>query len=99
MKDVQISGFVAESVVRDLEGFARARGLKKGYVIEQALRHHLLALREIPEEFLVPPRLVLSRESFESVVRGLRRPARPTTALRKLMRGRSLPEDGLHPRA
>jgi uncharacterized protein (DUF1778 family) len=96
MKDVQISGFVAESVVRDLEGFARARGLKKGFVIEQALRHHLQALKEIPEEFIVP---VLTRESFERVVRDLRRSARPTSALRKLMKGKPIPEDGLHPSA
>lgn len=96
MKETQISGFIARDVKNDLERFVRARGLKKGYVIEQALRHHLQALKEIPEEFIVPPTLVVTNESFDALLKRLKKPPKPTAALRKLMRGESLSEDALH---
>ena len=96
MKETQISGFVPEDVRQDLERFVRARGLKKSFVIEQALRHHLLALKEIPDEFIIPPTLVVGRKSFEQVLKRVQHPPRPTGALRKLMRGEALPDDDLH---
>lgn len=96
MKEVQISGFVSQDVRDEFERITRARGLKKGYVLEQALRHHLRALQEIPEEFIIPPTLVLTKDSFAKLLRRLRNPGKPPPALRKLMRGGSVPEDGLH---
>ncbi len=96
MKEVQVSGFVPEDVKDELERIVRARGLKKGFVLEQALRHHLRALAEIPEEFIVPPTLVLTKESFEDLLRRLKRPGKPAPGLRKLMKGEPVPEDGLY---
>jgi hypothetical protein len=96
VKEVQISGFVPEDVRDELERITRARGLKKGKVLEQALRHHLRALQEIPEEFIIPPTLVLTRKSFEDLLKQLRKPPKPTPALRQLMKGRPVSEDGLH---
>ena len=96
MKEIQISGFIAEDVKLDLERFVRARGLKKNFVIEQALRHHLQALKEIPEEFIIPPTLVVSRKSFEKVLKAIKHPPKPTASLRTLMRGEFLPDGDLH---
>jgi uncharacterized protein (DUF1778 family) len=96
MKETQISGFIPEDVKEDLERFVRARGLKKSFVIEQALRHHLQALREIPEEFIIPPTIVLTRKSFERILKEMKHPKKPTPALRRLMQGKPLPEDDLY---
>jgi len=95
MKDVQISGFVPQDVRDDFERLVKARGLKKGYVLEQALRHHLRALREIPEEFIIPATVVLTRKSFEDLLRQLKSRSKPSSQLRKLMRGQPVSEDGL----
>lgn len=89
MSDIQISAYISRDTKRELERLVRARGLKKGFVIEQALKHHLLALRELPDEAIVPTTLVLERESFERVARELRSPSQPTPALRKLMKVKS----------
>ena len=70
-----------------LERQAKATGVKKGYLIETALRYHLRALQELPVDALVPARIVLTRRSFEQVARRLRSPGKPTKALRDLMRG------------
>jgi uncharacterized protein (DUF1778 family) len=96
MKETQISAFVSETTRKELERFVRARGLKKGFVVERALQHHLRALQEIPEEFILPPTLVVTRASFERILKGLKSPPPPTAELRRLMRGRPVSEDGLH---
>jgi len=54
-------------------------------IIEQALLHHLHALMEIPDEYVIHPRIVVTRKSFEKVVEQMKK-AKPTKALRDLMR-------------
>lgn len=95
MKETRISAFIAQDVKKDLERYVRARGLKKGYVIEQALRHHLQALKEIPEEYIVPPSLVVTNESFSAILKKAKNLPNPTSALRKLMRGGSIDKEAL----
>jgi uncharacterized protein (DUF1778 family) len=83
----QISAPVSKETKDLLEQHARATGVKKGYLIESALRYHLRALHELPADVLLPPRLVLTRASFEEIVERLRSPGKPTKALRDLMTG------------
>ena len=68
-----------------MEKHVRRTGIKKGHLIEQALLHHLQALEEIPAEYIVHPRLVVSRKTGEEMLRKGDHPD-PTPALRKLMR-------------
>ena len=96
MKDTQISAYIDSDTKQELDRLVRARGLKKGYVVERALQHHLRALSEIPEEFILPPRLTVTRESLEKILAGLATPPKPSSELRKLMKGEVVSEDGLH---
>jgi uncharacterized protein (DUF1778 family) len=68
-----------------LEKQVKTTGVKKGYLIESALRYHLRALHELPAEALMPARLVLTKQSFEQVVQSLDETGEPTDALRTLM--------------
>jgi hypothetical protein len=61
--------------------------MKKGRLIENALRHHLLALQELPADVIVHPKIVVTRASGEQVLARLES-GRPTRALRDLMVGR-----------
>ena len=83
----QISAPISKETRDLLERQAKVTGVKKGHLIETALRYHLRALQELPADALVPARLVLARRSFEQVVERLRSPGKPTKALRDLMRG------------
>lgn len=87
MTDKQISAFIAAETNDLVERYSYAHGVKKGHLVEQALLHHLRALRELPSEVLVPPRMTLDEESFEKVARLVEKPRRPTKAMRELMRG------------
>jgi len=79
----QISAFVS-TVTRDLlEAHARSSGIKKGHVVEMALLHYLHALQELPADIVIPPRLVVTRETGNRILRKARR---PTKAMRELMR-------------
>ncbi len=89
MSTVQISAHISQTTKHELERFADARGLKKGFVIEDAILHHLQALREVPEDVIVPVRLVVSPASLAKVVARIERPRRPTAAMRELMKGSS----------
>ena len=84
-KEVQISALVSQSTKDLLERQSRATGVKKGYLIEQALRHHLLSLEQIPLELVVHPKIVVSAKSGRAMLRQVSS-ARTTKALRKLMR-------------
>lgn len=94
--ETQISAFVSKTVKARLEEVVRARGLKKGFVIERALEHHLRALQHIPEEFIIPPTLVVTNESFDKILKQLKASPKPTPELRRLMRGDPVSEDGLY---
>ena len=83
---VQVSAQISKETKDLLDRHSRATGVKKGYLIEAALRYHIEALQELPADTLVPPRLVLTRHSFEQVAARLRSPGRPSAALRRLMR-------------
>lgn len=93
MADTQISAFVSEETKRELERYAEAHGLKKGHLIEEALRHHLQALRELPADLVIPPRIVLSADSYGKVAELVSKPRRPTRALRELMAGEPAGDD------
>ena len=45
MSDTQISAFISKETRDKVERYADAHGLKKGALVEQALLHHLQALR------------------------------------------------------
>lgn len=82
----QISAPVSKETKELLDRHVKATGVKKGHLIEAALRYHLRVLHELPADVLVPERIVLTRRSFEKVVEQIRSPGRPTKALRDLMR-------------
>ena len=88
MVDTQISAHISEETKEQVERFVGAHGMKKGALIEQALLHHLLALRELPSDVIIPPRLELSERSFDQVAQLATKPRKPSKALRALMAGK-----------
>lgn len=86
MAQSQISAFVSDATREQLEQFAEAHGVKKAHVVEQALLHHLQALRELPADLIVPAQVTVDAASLERVGQLIRTPRKPTAALRKLMR-------------
>jgi len=84
-KSTQISALVSETTRELLERHVRATGVKKGHLVEQALRHHLRALQELPADIIIHPRLVVTCKSGEAILREMET-GTPTGALRNLMR-------------
>lgn len=83
-KDTQISAQVSAATRELMEKHVRQTGVKKGHLVEQAILHHLQALDELPAEYVVHPRIVVSRTTGEEMLREAE-PAEPTPALRELM--------------
>jgi len=84
-KQTQISAQISDATRDLMEKHVRQTGVKKGHLIEQALLHHLQALDELPAEYIVHPRVVVSRKAGEEMLRQAES-AEPTPALRELMR-------------
>lgn len=80
----QISATISPETRDRLERYVRARGLKKGFVIEQALLHHLQAVSEIPEDVVIPPRLVVGRDAGERILERLASDEPPNQAMQAL---------------
>lgn len=83
-KQTQISANIPVSVKEKMDRFARATGTTKGHIIEQALHRHLMALSEIPQNFMTPVYGVLSAESAKRVKDMIERPPKPTEAMERL---------------
>jgi hypothetical protein len=84
-KDSQISAVISSTTRELLEKHVRQTGVKKGHLLEQALLHHLQALDALPADYVIHPRLVISRKTGEELL-DRAASAEPTPALRKLMR-------------
>jgi len=84
-KETQISAQISETTRKLMEKHVRRTGVKKGHLVEQALLHHLQALEELPADYVIHPRIVVSRKTGEEML-GQGESAEPTSALRKLMR-------------
>ncbi|MEJ2604348.1 MAG: hypothetical protein P8172_13860 [Gammaproteobacteria bacterium] len=82
----QISAYISEETKAEIEAYVRQKGVKKAFLIEEALRHHLQALREIPEDVMIPARLVLTKESLEMIAEEIDTDKKPTEALESLFR-------------
>ena len=80
----QISAYISEEAKELLERYAEAQGLKKGHIVEAALLHHLQALRELPADIIIPPRLVVSEGSGKKILARVKRPRAPTEAMKEL---------------
>jgi hypothetical protein len=80
----QISANISPETRDRLERYVRARGMKKGFVIEQALLHHLQAISEIPEDIVIPPRLVVTAASGERLLERLKSQEVPNRAMCEL---------------
>lgn len=83
----QISVTVSVATKEKLDRFTESHGLKKNFVVEQALLYFMEARSALPDEALVPARLVLGDQTFDRIVERLESPPAPTAALRELMRG------------
>lgn len=84
----QISATISEATKERLDRFTERHGLKKNFVVEQALLYFMEARRELPDEALVPARIVLEDKAFDRLAEQLEKPPAPTQALRELMRAR-----------
>ena len=83
-KKMRISAMVSRATRDLLERHVRATGVRKGYLVEQALCHHLQALQELPADVIVHPKLVVTRRSGEAILKQMKS-GRATKALRDLM--------------
>jgi hypothetical protein len=95
MTDTQISAYISRETKELVERYSDAHGVKKGALVEQALLHHLQALRELPADIIIPPQLELSETSFAQVVQLIKKPRKVTKAIRVLAAGK--PDDGDDP--
>jgi uncharacterized protein (DUF1778 family) len=82
----QISATISEATKQKLDRFSESHGLKKNFVVEQALLYFMEARTELPDEALVPTRLVVEDAVFDRLAALLENPPVATTALRELMR-------------
>lgn len=81
----QISALVSRATSDLLDRHVRATGVKKDHLVEQALRHHLQALQELPADVVVHPKLLVSRQSGQAILKQIKT-GKPTAALRGLLR-------------
>ena len=82
----QVSAHISEETKAEIEAYVKRRGVKKAFLIEQALQHHLQALREIPEDLIIPSRLVLAGETVAEIAERIAREDQPTESLKTLFR-------------
>ena len=84
----QISATISSVTKEELDRFTESHGLEKNYVVEQALLFFIEARHELPDEALIPARIVLDDDAFDRLAAMVQQVPAPSKALRELMRGR-----------
>jgi hypothetical protein len=84
-KKPRVSAPISRATKDLLDRHVRATGIKKGRLVEDALRHHLTALAALPADVIVHSTLVLTRASGGGVLQQIDS-GKATPALRRLMR-------------
>jgi predicted DNA-binding protein len=84
--NTQVSAYISEETKEQIEAYTKRHGVKKAYLIEEALKHHLQALREIPADLIISSRLVLSNEAMARIAERTAAKKQPTEALKALFR-------------
>jgi hypothetical protein len=81
----QLSAPISRETRAMLDRYSERTGIKKGHLIEEALRSYLIAHEGLPPDQIVPSTVQLSAASSRKFVRELRG-RKPNAALKKLMR-------------
>ncbi|HLT38704.1 MAG TPA: DUF1778 domain-containing protein [Enhygromyxa sp.] len=84
--NTQVSATVSATTKEKLDRFTEEFGLKKNFVVEQALLFFMESRRELPNEAFIPTRFVLDDQTFKQIIERLEAEPSPTPALRELMR-------------
>ncbi len=79
---VQISAYIEDDIKQKMEDYAFAHGLKKGFLIQNALDYYLNALHEIPSGMMIPSQIRVDTETFEMLVSDK---TEPTPKLKQLL--------------
>jgi len=82
----QISAFISEETRSQVETYVKRYGVKKAYLVEEALQHHLQALRAIPEDVVIPARLILTKEALSQIADRITGDEQATESLQALFR-------------
>ena len=84
----QISAYISDTTKALVEEYVENHGVKKAHLVEEALLHHLQALRVLPADLVIPPRVVVARDDGEAIVDKIERPRKPTKAMRELFKAK-----------
>jgi predicted DNA-binding protein len=82
----QVSAYISEETKAEVDAYVKRHGVKKAYLIEEALQHHLQALREIPDDLIILSRLVLTEKAMAQIAERISQEEQPTEALKALLR-------------
>ena len=84
LSQTQISAYISPTTRQMMDRYTRSTGIKKGFLIESALLHHLQALQALPADVIIPPELVVTGESAQLIIDMLEHPPEPTKAMKAL---------------
>jgi len=84
--NTQISAYISTETKTLVEQYTKSQGVKKAFLVESALLHHLQALRDLPVDVIIPPRFIVSRESGDMILERLQNPPAPTEAMKALFK-------------
>jgi hypothetical protein len=84
--NTQISAYISKETKILVEQYVKSHGIKKAFLVESALLHHLQALKDLPIDIVIPPRLVVSRESGNNILDRLENPPLPTEDMKAIFK-------------
>ncbi len=64
---VQISAYIQDDVKKKLEDYSTSHGMKKGFLIENAIEYYLQALYELPSNIVLPSSISINSTTYEKI--------------------------------
>ena len=85
MGATHISAYISNETNLSVENYVKKSGINKGFLIEDALLHHLQTLKEIPQDVIIPTRIQITNSSMEQLLALLEHAPEPAPELTALM--------------
>lgn len=85
MNTAHISATISTQTKTSVENYLKKTGLKKSFLIETALLHYLQALKEIPQDVIIPTQIHVNHNTLQQLLSLLDNPPEPSQELKNLM--------------
>ncbi|CAN2041389.1 Ribbon-helix-helix protein CopG domain-containing protein [Candidatus Magnetomoraceae bacterium gMMP-15] len=86
MQSANISANISFETFKLMEHYVHQKGIQTSILLENAILHYLQAIDYLPEDIIIPPKIIVSKTCGENLLKCIENPSKPTKAMKALFK-------------